>query len=179
MTQRGGIVPAARRRSLRTLTLAEREDISRGIASGSSIREIASGLQRPVSTVSREVARHGGRLLYRASEADRQDLGNIVRPEYLPPAFLILTLLAVGLNLYLKMAVLLCLDQSQCVAQTLVFNDRSVADSLILAEDAVGKQETPGTYLQPAIWKVDIDVLATQILGVGISFQDDSLTVVR
>jgi hypothetical protein len=55
-----------------------------------------------------------------------------------------------------------------------------VADSLILAEDAVGKQETAGTYLQPAIWKVvDIDLLATQILGVGISFQDDSLTVVR
>jgi hypothetical protein len=108
------------------------------------------------------------------------DFGNIVRPVYLPPAFLILTLLAVGLNLYLKMAVLLCLDQSQCVAQTLVFDDRSVADSLILAEDAVGKQETPGTYLQPAIWKVvDIDVLATQILGLGISFQDDSLTVVR
>src|ERR1700710_2906412 len=41
LTQRGGIVPAARRRSLRTLTLAEREDISRGIASGLSIREIA------------------------------------------------------------------------------------------------------------------------------------------
>jgi IS30 family transposase len=72
LTQRGGIVPAARRRSPRTLTLAEREDISRGIASGSSIREIASGLQRPVSTVSREVARHGGRPLYRASEADLQ-----------------------------------------------------------------------------------------------------------
>jgi hypothetical protein len=69
------------------------------------------------------------------------DFGNIVRPVYLPPAFLILTLLAVGLNLYLKMAVLLCLDQSQCVAQTFVFDDRSVADSLILAEDAVGKQE--------------------------------------
>src|SRR6266481_3296015 len=62
LTQRGGIVPAARRRSLRTLTLAEREDISRGIASGSSIREIAKGLQRAASTVSREVARHGGPL---------------------------------------------------------------------------------------------------------------------
>src|SRR3979411_1401712 len=58
LTQRGGIVPDARRRSLRTLTLAEREDISRGIASGSSIRDIAKGLQRPVATVSREVARH-------------------------------------------------------------------------------------------------------------------------
>src|ERR1039458_750828 len=49
LTQRGGIVPAARRRSPRTLTLAEREDISRGIAAGSSIREIAKGLQRAVS----------------------------------------------------------------------------------------------------------------------------------
>src|ERR1017187_6605516 len=63
LAQRGGIVPAARRRSPRALTLAEREDISRGIASGLSIREIASGLQRPVSTVSREVSRHGGRPL--------------------------------------------------------------------------------------------------------------------
>src|SRR6202166_4722843 len=79
LTQRGGIVPAARRRSPRTLTLAEREDISRGIASGSSIREIASGLQRPVSTVSREVARHGGRPLYRASEADQQAWGSALR----------------------------------------------------------------------------------------------------
>jgi len=46
LSQHGGIVPAARRRSLLTLTLAEREDISRGIASGSSIRDIAKGLQR-------------------------------------------------------------------------------------------------------------------------------------
>src|SRR5664279_11276 len=72
LSQRGGIVPAARRRSPRTLTLAEREDISRGIASGSSIRAIASGLQRPVSTVSREVTRHGGRSAYRALDADKQ-----------------------------------------------------------------------------------------------------------
>src|SRR5450759_4223068 len=43
LSQHGGIVPATRRRSLVTLTLAEREDISRGIASGSSIREIAKG----------------------------------------------------------------------------------------------------------------------------------------
>jgi DNA-binding NarL/FixJ family response regulator len=61
LAQHGGIVPAARRRSLVTLTLAEREDISRGIASGSSIREIAKGLQRAVSTVSREVGPPRGR----------------------------------------------------------------------------------------------------------------------
>jgi transposase, IS30 family len=64
LARHGGIAPTARRRSLRTLTLAEREDISRGIAGGSSIRQIAKGLQRAVSTVSREVARHGGRPQY-------------------------------------------------------------------------------------------------------------------
>ncbi len=81
LTQRGGIVPAARRRSPRTLTPAEREDISRGMASGSSIREIAKGLQRAVSTVSREVSRHGGRPLYRASEADRRAWESALRPK--------------------------------------------------------------------------------------------------
>ena len=68
----GGIAPAVRRRSPRALTLSEREDISRGIASGWSIRVIARGLSRAGSTVSREVARHGGRPLYRANEADQQ-----------------------------------------------------------------------------------------------------------
>src|ERR1700754_5056238 len=81
LTQRGGIVPAVRRRSLRTLTLAEREDISRGIASGSSIREIARGLQRAASTVSREVARHGGGPPERASEADSQAWESALRPK--------------------------------------------------------------------------------------------------
>ena len=81
LSQHGGIVPAARRRSLVTLTLAEREDISRGIASGSSIREIAKGLERAVSTVSREVARHGGRPLYRANQADHQAWESALRPK--------------------------------------------------------------------------------------------------
>jgi hypothetical protein len=60
LAQHGGIAPAVRRRSPLTLTLAEREEISRGIASGGSIREIAKGLQRAVSTVSREVGPPGG-----------------------------------------------------------------------------------------------------------------------
>src|ERR1700732_3795263 len=81
LSQHGGIVPAARRRSLLTLTLAEREDISLGIASGLSIREIAKGLERAVSTVSREVARHGGRPLYRANEADHQAWESAFRPK--------------------------------------------------------------------------------------------------
>ena len=69
---------AARRRAL---TLAEREDISRGIASGCSMRVIAQGLKRAVSTVSREVARHGGRPLYRANEADQQAWESALRPK--------------------------------------------------------------------------------------------------
>jgi IS30 family transposase len=81
LAQHGGIVPAARRRSLRTLTLAEREDISRGIAGGSSLREIAKHLQRAVSTVSREVARHGGRPQYRASDADQKAWESALRPK--------------------------------------------------------------------------------------------------
>src|ERR1700720_1450725 len=54
---RGGIPPAARRRSRLALTLAEREDLSRGIASGWSMREIARRMNRAASTVSREVRR--------------------------------------------------------------------------------------------------------------------------
>jgi IS30 family transposase len=81
LLRHGGIVPPVRRRSRLALTLAEREDISRGIASGSSIRDIAKGLQRVVSTVSREVARHGGRPVYRATEADSEAWESALRPK--------------------------------------------------------------------------------------------------
>src|SRR5258706_991162 len=81
LAQHGGIAPAARRRSPLTLTLAERENISRGIACGSSIREIAKRLERAASTVSREVARHGGRPQYRAHEADHQAWESALRPK--------------------------------------------------------------------------------------------------
>ena len=66
----GGIVPAARTRSARTLSLVEREEISRGLAHGGSMRRIAARLGRAPSTVSREIARHGGRTRYRAVHAD-------------------------------------------------------------------------------------------------------------
>jgi IS30 family transposase len=81
LSHHGGIVPAVRRRSPQALTLAEREDISRGIASGSSIRAIATRLSRATSTVSREVARHGGRFVYRASEADCEAWRLALRPK--------------------------------------------------------------------------------------------------
>jgi IS30 family transposase len=77
----GGIVPAARRRSLLALTVSEREDISRGIASGSSLREIARCLHRAASTVSREVTRHGGRPEYRAKEAEDHAWKSALRPK--------------------------------------------------------------------------------------------------
>src|SRR5215469_16726119 len=71
LARHGGIAPPTRRRSRIVLRLAEREDISRGIASGCSLRVIAERLSRASSTVSREVARHGGRAQYRANEADQ------------------------------------------------------------------------------------------------------------
>ena len=66
----GGIRPPTRRRSRRSLTLAEREEISRGIATGRSLRAIALSLNRAPSTLSRELKRNGGRHGYRASRAD-------------------------------------------------------------------------------------------------------------
>ena len=78
---RGGIPPAARRRSRLSLSLAEREDISRGISSGSPLREIARRLNRAASTVSREVIRHGGRPAYRAHVADDQAWDSALRPK--------------------------------------------------------------------------------------------------
>jgi len=81
LSHHGGIVPAVRRRSPRAVTLTEREEISRGIASGASIREIARCLSRAVSTVSREVTRHGGRSVYRASEADLEAWESARRPK--------------------------------------------------------------------------------------------------
>ena len=81
LARHGGIAPPARRRSRRVLTLAEREDISRGIASGCSMRVVAQGLHRAPSTVSREIARHGGRPQYRASEADQRAWESSLRPK--------------------------------------------------------------------------------------------------
>ena len=77
----GGIAPVARRRCPVALALDEREEISRGIAAGQSIRRIAASLGRSPSTVSREVARHGGRSSYRATEADARAWERALRPK--------------------------------------------------------------------------------------------------
>ena len=77
----GGIVPALRRRALLALTQREREELFRGLASGSSIRDIAKRLERAASTVSREVVRHGGRPAYRAHAADLRAWDAALRPK--------------------------------------------------------------------------------------------------
>ena len=77
----GGIAPAPRRRALGALRLEEREEISRGIAAGRSIRRIAQGLERSPSTVSREIRRNGGCSAYRASEADKRAWRRALRPK--------------------------------------------------------------------------------------------------
>jgi IS30 family transposase len=81
VSQRGGIVPKPRRRSSRALSLAEREEISRGIASRLSVRGIAARLQRSPSTVWREIERHGGRQQYRAAQADAAAWEQARRPK--------------------------------------------------------------------------------------------------
>ncbi len=77
----GGVRPAPRRRAPGRLTLTEREEISRGLAAGASVRVIAAGLGRSASTVCREVARNGGRGRYRAVVADRAAWSRASRPK--------------------------------------------------------------------------------------------------
>ena len=77
----GGIEPPPRTRSPRVLSLGEREEISRGIAAGHAFRAIAKSLNRAVSTISQEVARHGGRGRYRATQADRAAWESARRPK--------------------------------------------------------------------------------------------------
>src|SRR5258708_5826368 len=85
VTLHGGIAPAPRRRALAALRLEEREEISRGIAAGQSIRQIAHGLGRAPSTVSREIRRNGGSRHYRANPADRSAWERALRPHPLRP----------------------------------------------------------------------------------------------
>ncbi len=79
--QHGGVVPSERRRGRLTLTVFEREEISRGVAAGESARRVAARLGRSPSTVTRELARHGGRRGYRAAEADKRAWANGTRPQ--------------------------------------------------------------------------------------------------
>ena len=77
----GGIAPASRRRAPLALSLEEREEISRGVAAGDSLRQIARRLGRCPSTVSRELRRNGGSGAYRAGEADQSAWERAHRPK--------------------------------------------------------------------------------------------------
>jgi IS30 family transposase len=77
----GGIAPRPRRRSRLALTAHEREEISRHLAQGESLRTISRRLRRAPSTVCREVGRNGGRAVYRAARADGQAWRRSRRPQ--------------------------------------------------------------------------------------------------
>lgn len=81
LVETGGIRPPPRRRSRLALTLAEREEISRALALGQSIRTIAVLIGRAPSTVSREIDRNGGSERYRASQADQAAWDRSRRPK--------------------------------------------------------------------------------------------------
>jgi IS30 family transposase len=81
LRESGGMPPIPRRRRLDHLSLEEREEISRGIAAGLSARVIAGRIDRPSSTVSREIARNGGRDAYRALVADAAAFQRARRPK--------------------------------------------------------------------------------------------------
>jgi IS30 family transposase len=81
LRESGGMPPIPRRRRLDHLSLEEREEISRGMAAGLSARAIAGCINRPSSTVSREIARNGGRDAYRALVADAAAFARARRPK--------------------------------------------------------------------------------------------------
>ena len=81
LARTGGIRPPKRKRSRLALTMAEREDISRGLVAGHSVRSMAASLGRSPSTVSREINRNEGRRRYRANRADQAAWDRAQRPK--------------------------------------------------------------------------------------------------
>ena len=81
LSETGGIRPAERSRASKALTLEEREEISRSMVKGTSIRSIAARLGRAPSTISREVRRNGGCESYRANQADAAAWDRARRPK--------------------------------------------------------------------------------------------------
>lgn len=77
----GGVAPRSRCRAARHLDAAEREEISRGLVAGTSIRAIARQLGRSASSISREIARNGGAQAYRGAHAERRAWSQAERPK--------------------------------------------------------------------------------------------------
>ena len=81
LSRTGGIRPSPRKRSCIALTLSEREEISRGLVAGNSMREIATILNRSPSTISREINRNGGYDKYRATHSEQAAWDRAHRPK--------------------------------------------------------------------------------------------------
>ena len=81
LAETGGFRPPQRSRAPTALTLSEREEISRALVKGESIRSIAARLERAPSTISREVKRNGGHESYRANQADEATWERARRPK--------------------------------------------------------------------------------------------------
>ena len=81
LSRTGGMRPPERKRHPKSLSLCEREEISRGLAIGLSIRKIADMIGRAASTISREVRRNGGRTAYRAANAEQRAWDTARRPK--------------------------------------------------------------------------------------------------
>jgi IS30 family transposase len=79
--QRGGYAPPIRKRAQDRLTLAQREEISRGISANLSARRIAQSIGKHHSTVSREIKRNGGEATYRATVAEKSAWERAARPK--------------------------------------------------------------------------------------------------
>jgi IS30 family transposase len=81
LQKKGGVAPPERTRSERHLSAQEREEISRGLVAGESVRCLARRLARSASTISREIARNGGQQTYRAAAADQRAWQKAERPK--------------------------------------------------------------------------------------------------
>ncbi|MGF6709603.1 IS30 family transposase [Luteibacter sp. W1I16] len=81
LKKHGGFAPPPRKRAAQALQLADREEISRGLCQGHSLRRIAQSLGRAPSSISREVRRNGGREAYRAANADQRAWAQAKRPK--------------------------------------------------------------------------------------------------
>jgi len=105
LAKHGGIEPRARKRRDYWLTQEEREEISRELACGTSLRQIARDLNRSPSTISREVERNGGADEYRAEHAEYRASEFAKRPKLCKLA------LAGSKTLFLMMRICACLTK--------------------------------------------------------------------
>ena len=131
MKANGGFTPADRTRRPDSLTLPEREEISRGLAAGVSLRTIAAGLGRPASTISREVGRHGGVRRYRAADAEARAWDNARRPKA--------CLLARSPSLQAVVAAKLALDWSPQQISGWLARSRSRGDGMYVSHETIYK----------------------------------------